>query len=34
MLPDVPGFGIALDHERFEHVVAQGGFSRTLKTER
>ncbi len=34
MLPDVPGFGIALDHERFEHVVAQGGFSWTFKTER
>jgi L-alanine-DL-glutamate epimerase-like enolase superfamily enzyme len=34
MLPDVPGFGIALDHERFEHVVAQGRFSRTFKTER
>jgi L-alanine-DL-glutamate epimerase-like enolase superfamily enzyme len=34
MLPDVPGFGIALDHERFEHVVAQGRFSWTFKTER
>lgn len=30
MIPDVPGFGIDLDMERFEHVVAQTGFSRTL----
>lgn len=30
LIPDVPGFGIALDHERFEHVVARTGFSRTL----
>ncbi len=30
MIPDAPGFGIDLDQERFEHVVARTGFSQTL----
>jgi L-alanine-DL-glutamate epimerase-like enolase superfamily enzyme len=30
MIPEMPGFGIELDAERFEHAVAQTGFSRTL----
>jgi L-alanine-DL-glutamate epimerase-like enolase superfamily enzyme len=29
-IPDVPGFGIELDQDRFEHAVARTGFSRTL----
>ena len=29
-IPDVPGFGIELDQERFEHAVARTGSSRTL----
>ncbi len=30
MIPEMPGFGIELDAERFEHAVARTGFSRTL----
>jgi len=33
-IPDVAGFGIDLDQERFEHVVARTGFSRTLEARR
>jgi hypothetical protein len=29
-IPDMPGFGIDLDVERFERAVSIGGFSRML----